>query len=267
MATHLLQRREHRKLNKVRSAIWNVFLGKQRSKRLRPVYSITHHSRLLKQNKLTWFCSKCISLAFAVFSVMPNNLYVLRCRQITSVIKRYLIKHNRAQDLKAFYGLILSKVLSVFVGGCSAFYRKQVFFKNTCFIDSLKKTLSLGSSLVSFLESRLASVIWRSFFRASIISAHQLVVFGCVKVIGVFTTKPSFILKGGNRVALINSRWFVDEFIQHHQVWFSLPFRIPLPHLEVSFSIRTIIFLYKPFDVELRFSFSPKLLLVRSFYL
>jgi hypothetical protein len=267
MATNLLQRREHRKLNKVRSAIWNSFLSKQRSKRFNPVYCITHHRRLFKQNKSTWFCAKCISLAFAVFSVMPNSLYVLRCSQISSVLKRYFIKHQRVQNLKFFYGLILRKVFSSFVGGCSAFYRKQVFFKNVLFIRRLKKTMRLRSSLVSALESRLASVIWRGFFTASIVSAQQLIVFGCVKVIGVFTTKASFLLSSGNNVTLINSSWFVDEFILRYDVWFRLPFRIPLPHLEVSFAICTIIFLYKPFDVESRFSFSPKLLFVRSFYL
>jgi ribosomal protein S4 len=267
MATRLLQRREHRKLNNVRSVIWNAFLKKQVNGQFKPVFGITHHKRLLKQQKSSWFCAKWVSLVFARFAVLPNNSYVLRCRQISTVIKTYFIKHRRVQELKEFYGSVLNKVFSVFVVGCSAFYRKQVFFKHSYFINSLKKTLSLGRSLVSLLECRLAFVLWRSFFSTSVISANKVVVFGMVKVMGLFVTKASFLLKPGNSVVVVaNANWFASEFINSTGVWEKLSFRVPLPHLEVSFALYSVIFLYKPFDLELRFSFAPKTLFVRSFY-
>jgi ribosomal protein S2 len=266
MATRLLQRREHRKLNRVRSIIWKSFLKNQGNDQFKGVFGITHHRRLLKQQKSSWFCAKWISLVFAQFAVLPNNVYFLRCAQISSVIKTYFRQHKRVQELKAFYGFILGKALNSFVLGCNSIYQKQSFFKHIYFINSFKKVLSLRRSLVSLLESRLSSVIWRSFFSASVISAHKLVVFGSVKVSGLFVTKPSFLLKPGNLVVLVNLCWFVAQFNQHFEEWNKLCFRIPLPHLEVSFALRSVIFLYKPFDVELRFPFSPKIILVRSFY-
>jgi ribosomal protein S4 len=266
MATRLVQRREHRKLNNVRSVIWNAFLKKQVNRQFKPVFGITHHRRLLKQQKATWFFAKWVSLVFSQFAVLPNNTYILRCRQISTVIKTYFIEHRRVQELKVFYGSILSKVFSGFVLGCGNIYRKQIFFKHSYFINSLKKTLSLGSSLVRVLECRVVSVLWRRFFCARVISAHKLVVFGGVKVIGSFVTKASFLLKPGNLVAVVNLGWFVGEFRQHSVIWQKLSFRTPLPHLEVSFALHCVIFLYKPFDLELRFPFAPKTLFVRSFY-
>jgi hypothetical protein len=266
MATRLLQRREHRKLNRVRSVIWNSFLKNQTNGQFKPVFGITHHRRLLKQQKSSWFCAKWVSLVFAQFAVLPNNTYTLRCCHITTVIKTYFIKHKRVQELKAFYGCILSRVFRGFIISCRTFYSKQPVFKHFDFISRFKKTLSLGSSLVSVLESRLSSVLWRRFFRASITRSHKLIVFGRVKVIGRFITKPSFLLKPGNFVEVVKMNWFDGQFIRHFAEWSKLCFRIPLPHLEVSFAIRTIIFLYKPFDVEVSFPFAPKTFYVRSFY-
>jgi ribosomal protein S4 len=266
MATRLLQRREHRKLNTVRSIIWHSFLKNQSNGSFKPVFGITHHSRLLKQQKSSWFCAKWVSLVFAQFAMLPNNFYMLRCCHIRTVIKTYFIKHNRTQELKIFYGAILSRIFRVFIVGCGMFYSKQSFFKHIYFINRFKKTLSLGSSLISVLESRLCSVLWRAFFRASLIRAHKLIVFGRVKVGGFFITKPSFLLKPGNFVAVANSSWFVTQFTQSFEEWSKLCFRIPLSHLEVSFAICTIIFLYKPFDVEVSFPFSVKTFYARSFY-
>jgi ribosomal protein S4 len=267
MAIQLRKRREHRKLNKIRLVIWQFLLKGKGSRHLQPIFGVSHHRRLLKQRKLSWFCAKWVRMLFARFSIIPNNSYLLRSGQISTVIKTYFIKHQSVQEFKAFYGQILSRTFKVFVKGCSTFYNKLFFFKHLNLVDTFKKVLSFRSSLVSVLESRLATVVWRRFFRSSINRAHKLIVFGKIKVNKKFITKASFLLNSGRQIFVVKHCWFSFQFLKNSGVWHLLPFRIPSPHLEVSFSLYIIFFLYKPYDTELGFPFFPKLHFVRSFYL
>jgi ribosomal protein S4 len=251
----------------VRSDIWNFFLKRQSNVQFQPVFGITHHSRLLQQKKISWFCAKWITLLFVRLAVLPNSTQSLRNSQITTIIKTYFIKHRSVQELKTFYGYLLESTFSTFVVGCGSFYNIQPLFKHLYLVGSFKKVLSLGSSLVRVLEARLTSVIWRSFFRSSIIIARKLIIFGCIKVNNQFVTKAIFLLTAGNCVIVVNNNLFVTKSVKNPRIWNLLIFRTPPAHLEVSFAISTIIFLYKPFDTELRFPFYPKLFFVRSFYL
>jgi hypothetical protein len=264
MRTRFKQRREHRKLNKVRSAIWSFFL--KGSRHFQPVFGITHHSRLLKQQKLSWFCAKIISILFSRFSMLPNNFHLIRLNLISANIKTYLIKHNRVQELKFFYGRVLDKMFKVFVAGCEVFYRKRTFFRHYGSVNSFKKVLRFRSSLISVLESRLISVVWRGFFRSSMISAQNLIIFGSVKVGGQLVTKANFMLKPGNLVKLVKGSWYTSQFNEEVGILDLISFRVPSPHLEIRFALSYALFLYKPFDSELRFPFYPKIHFVRSFY-
>lgn len=266
MATRLTNRREHRKLNRLRASIWNFSLKRQVSNRpFQPVVGITHHRRLLLQIKLSWFCAKCLRLLLARFSTLPNKASTFRITKVVSTIKTYFIKHSRLQEFKTFYGHILNSTFRSFVVGCGTLYNKQFTYKKSN-VGNLKKILRISSSLVSTLECRLVSVIWRSFFSSSILTAHQIVVFGAIKVNNKFVTKAAFLLEAGNFVVSNACTWFSMQLESKQKIWNLLPFRTPSAHLEVSFVISTIMFLYKPFDVELRFPFSPKLFFIRSFY-
>ena len=59
-----------------------------------------------------------------------------------------------------------------------------------------------GRILVTLLESRLDSVVWRMGLAATIPGARQLVVHGHIAVNGVRTDRPSFQVKAGDTVAI-----------------------------------------------------------------
>jgi small subunit ribosomal protein S4 len=59
-----------------------------------------------------------------------------------------------------------------------------------------------GRILVTLLESRLDSVVWRLGLGATIPAARQLVVHGHITVNGVRTDRPSFSVKAGDVIAI-----------------------------------------------------------------
>lgn len=70
-----------------------------------------------------------------------------------------------------------------------------------------------GRILVTLLESRLDSVIWRMGLAATIPGARQLVVHGHITVNGVRTDRPSFSVKPGDVIA-IHTKSKAKPFIQ-----------------------------------------------------
>lgn len=75
-----------------------------------------------------------------------------------------------------------------------------------------------GRNLVTLLESRLDSVVWRLGLARSIPAARQMVVHGHITVNGVRTDRPSFQVKPGAVVAIhtaSRSKPFVQEALEH----------------------------------------------------
>jgi small subunit ribosomal protein S4 len=75
-----------------------------------------------------------------------------------------------------------------------------------------------GRILVTLLESRLDSVIWRLGLAATIPGARQFVVHGHVTVDGVRTDRPSFHVKPGSIIAIhpkVRTKPFVQAALEH----------------------------------------------------
>lgn len=70
-----------------------------------------------------------------------------------------------------------------------------------------------GRNLITLLESRLDSVVWRLGLAATIPGARQLVVHGHITVDGVRTDRPSFHVKPGSVIA-IHTKSRPKPFIQ-----------------------------------------------------
>ncbi len=68
--------------------------------------------------------------------------------------------------------------------------------------EASRRSGEAGRNLMTMLESRLDSVVWRLGLAATIPGARQFVVHGHIVVNGVRTDRPSFQVKAGDLVAV-----------------------------------------------------------------
>ena len=73
------------------------------------------------------------------------------------------------------------------------------------FQEASKTTGVTGAMLMQYLETRLDNVVYRLGFAASRKQARQLVLHGHFQVNGKKATVPSFLLKPGDKIAVIES--------------------------------------------------------------
>ncbi len=101
------------------------------------------------------------------------------------------------------------------------------------FKEAAKTTGVTGATLLQYLETRLDNVIYRMGFASSRKQARQLVLHGHIAVNGRKVTVPSFLVKPGDTVSVIEdsrkSPYFqtVAKEIEHRSVveWLSLDAR------------------------------------------
>jgi small subunit ribosomal protein S4 len=118
--------------------------------------------------------------------------------------------------------------------------------------------------LLFSLETRLDSILYRSYFVSSINSARQLIVHGNVFVNNKKITKSNFLLKRGDLIQISkNVESAVKKNILKSNFW-------PLPpiHLEINFKILSIYFVENIKFIHLSscYSFWLNLKSVLSFY-
>jgi len=81
--------------------------------------------------------------------------------------------------------------------------------------EATRRTGETGRNLISMLESRLDSVIWRLGLSPTIPGARQMVVHGHILVDGVRTDRPSFQVKPG-MVLAVCEKSKAKSFIQQN---------------------------------------------------
>jgi small subunit ribosomal protein S4 len=96
-------------------------------------------------------------------------------------LSEYGVRLREKQKVKRSYGL-----------------RERQFKK--LFWEAKRKKGNTGDNLLTLLESRLDSILYRSGYAHSIHHARQLVVHGLVKVNGEYVYSPSFICKVGDEI-------------------------------------------------------------------
>ncbi len=98
------------------------------------------------------------------------------------------------------------------------------------FHEASKTTGITGAMLLQYLEIRLDNVVYRLGFAASRKQARQLVLHGHIRVNGKKATVPSFLLKPGDTVSVVESSrtspFFeqVAKELSHHEMvqWLTL---------------------------------------------
>jgi small subunit ribosomal protein S4 len=98
------------------------------------------------------------------------------------------------------------------------------------FQEASKSTGVTGATLLQYLETRADNVVYRLGFAASRKQARQLVLHGHILVNGKKTTVPSFLVKPGQTVSVLESSrkspFFegIAKELSHHQLpeWLTL---------------------------------------------
>jgi len=149
------------------------------------------------------------------------------------------------QKLRAFYGNIHEKA----------------------FRATSKKSL-LHDNLIGLLESRLDTVLYRMHFGSSPFAIRQWIAHGAFLVNGQPIYAKGFQLQPGDLIETKEDpRFFRALTTQIHQRMEKASFLYPLPpHLEVSYSNLSAIFLYTPSLSEVFYPVSMDIDLVKEFY-
>lgn len=141
--------------------------------------------------------------------------------------KKFLNKLNAKKSLSLFYGGLLEKYL-----------KKQINFSLRKTTYSRKNFGNINLFFIKILESRLDTVLYRSFFTLSVRSARQLITHGHVFVNKKVVRTNSFILKKGDLIE-INKKYhkLILKNIQRANTW-----PIPPKYLLINFRIFHILF-------------------------
>jgi len=191
----------------------------------------TYNTLIIKFKKQKWkgfvsYLEKILKYRKRSFRMYNIKLYYIQ-RFSNYFKKKYANKIQVKKSLSLFYGGLLKKYL-----------KKQI---NT----SLKKTThskknfgNINLFLVKILESRLDTVLYRSFFTLSVRSARQLITHGHVFVNKKGVKTNSFILKKGDLVE-VNPKYhkLIYINIQRSFIW-----PIPPKYLLINFRTFQILF-------------------------
>jgi len=171
-------------------------------------------------------------------------------RAPVSLFSKTLIRKPRR---RALYGELLTsrKKLSYFYGGI-----KTVVGRNK--VNQEQKLHKFYSVLLEW-DTRLSSILFRSNLAVSILDAFHLVFSGGVTVDREVITDPTYLLKEGQVVELIESRKgaYYRTFLEKLSLQL-IPIVQPI-YLEVSPVLLSVILLRKPLLKELHYPFSVTL--------
>jgi ribosomal protein S4 len=160
--------------------------------------------------------------------------------QIYDHFKFYHIKRFSNYFKKKFSNkLSAKKSLSLFYGGLLKKYlKKQINFSLKKITYSRKNFGNTNFFFIKILESRLDSVLYRSFFTLSFRSARQLITHGHIFVNKKIVKISSFILKKGDLIE-INTKYhkLILQNIQRSYIW-----PIPPKYLLINFKTFQILF-------------------------
>lgn len=177
------------------------FLNKRRQKPLYKKFinlrsNVLNNKKVFNFKKQKWnnflFYLKKNSKRYRHKPYSLNKFHVNRFSSLSnSFKKRFRNNLQNKKKLNIFFGGLLTKQL-----------KKQVKL-----ILSLKKNKNFNSSFIELLESRLDSVLFRSYFSSSIKNSKQIISHGYVMVNNKIITDRSYLLKPGDLIS-INPRYF-----------------------------------------------------------
>ena len=141
--------------------------------------------------------------------------------------KKYLNKIQVKKSISLFYGGLLEKYL-----------KKQINISLKKTTYSRKNFGNINLFLIKILESRIDTVLYRSFFTLTIRSARQLITHGHVFVNKKVVKTNSYILKKGDLIE-INPKYhkLIYTNIQRSFIW-----PIPPKYLLINFRTFQILF-------------------------
>ena len=195
----------------------------------RPNY--TYNTLIVKFKKRKWkgfvsYLEKTLKYRKRSFKMYNIKLYHIQ-KFPDYLKKKYSNKIQAKKSLSLFYGGLLKKYL-----------KKQinVSLKKTAY--SKKNFGNINLFFIKILESRLDTVLYRSFFTLSIRSARQLISHGHVLVNKEVVKSNSFLLKKGDLIE-INPKYhkLIYANIQRSFIW-----PIPPKYLLINFRTFQIFF-------------------------
>jgi len=187
--------------------------------------------------------------------------------------KSYLFfNHNarqisrNAKPLKNLYRtqLAAKQRLSIYYGKLTNNQLKKL--SRVCYIKSKSKSFKQGHSelFINSLETRLATVLFRSHFVTSINMARQVITYGNIYINNKKICSPNFLLKSGDLLQVSKKLHpIIRENIFKSKMWPLIPL-----HLEINYKVLSIYFVNKVdiFNLAGHFSFWLNLKNIVSFY-
>jgi len=203
----------------------------RRSKPLSSKLNYSYNTLIVKFKKQKWkgfigYLEKILKYRKRNFKMYNIKLY--HVQRFPDYLKK---KHSNKIQAK--------KSLSLFYGGLLENYLKKqinISLKTTAY--SRKNFGNINLFLIKILESRLDTVLYRSFFTLSVRSAKQLITHGHVLVNKKIVKTNSFILKKGDLIEISpkNHKWIYTN-IQRSFIWPLIP-----KYLLINFRTFQIIF-------------------------
>jgi len=115
-----------------------------------------------------------------------------------------------------------------------------------CYVKSKLKPCKQDDSelFLNSLETRLATILFRSHFVSSINTARQLIIYGNIYVNNKKIYSPNFLLKSGDLVQVSKKVYpIIKKNIIKSNLWPLVPL-----HLEINFKILSVYFV-KPVNI------------------
>jgi ribosomal protein S4 len=233
-----------------------------KKRRYKPLYKQFSRLRKNVQNKrILYFKYK---IPFPIYinrtdnNMIKSKLKKKKWEEFIKVLKRNLIfsrfrRSSRIYDMSLYHiqrypnyftrkfsnKLLVKKSVTLLYGGLLEKYLKKqinIALKKTNY--SRKNFGNVNFSFVRNLESRLDTILYRSFFALSIRSARQLITHGHIFVNKKVIKTNSFILKKGDLIE-INPRYhkLINKNIQDSFIW-----PVPPKYLVINFQTFQILF-------------------------
>jgi small subunit ribosomal protein S4 len=203
-----------------------------RIKRIKSFQNNTYNDILkIKFKKRKWkifidFLKKTLKYRKRSFKMYNLKLYHIQ-KFPTYLKKKYTNRVQTKKSLSLFYGGLLRKYL-----------KKQlnIALKKATYLK--KKLGNINLFLIKILESRLDTVLYRSFFTLSMRNAKQLITYGQILVNKKVIKINSFILKKGDLIE-INPKYhkLIHINIQKSFIW-----PVPPKYLIINFRTFQILF-------------------------
>lgn len=211
-------------------------------------------SKLLKFKKKKWenllkYYTKKIK-KYKKFKPLDQSRYTVSLRPVkgTSYSKRYRDTLQASKRFRLFYGNMLKSK-----------FKKHLLELKTIKSDSPK------IFLLTQLEKRLDTVLYRSKFATTFREARQLIIHGKIQVNREKVRSPSYVLKPGDLISVqIKSHNLVQNAIKSSKIW-------PLPAKNLIINYKTLeIFFNNPnptqYSNEFSFNLNLEKLTTSCFY-